>query len=50
MATALISLGLIVIVGLIIRTMHKDKKNGTSCHCGGNCGACHGGDSCQGNK
>lgn len=26
MATALISLGLIVIVGLIIRSMHEDKK------------------------
>ena len=48
MATVLISLGLIAVVALIIRSMHNDKKNGKACHCGANCGACSKG--CHGQK
>ena len=40
MATVLISLGLIAVVALIVRSMYNDKKNGKPCHCGANCGAC----------
>ncbi len=29
-------------VVLIIRSMRKDKKNGKSVQCGGDCGKCHG--------
>lgn len=39
--TILIGLVLILIVGLVIRGMIRDKKAGKS-SCGGNCGACGG--------
>ncbi|MGN0298562.1 MAG: FeoB-associated Cys-rich membrane protein [Lachnospiraceae bacterium] len=34
---------ILVLVGLVIRSMIRDKKNGVSLHCGGNCKNCHGG-------
>lgn len=33
---------LVLIVGLIIRSMIKDKKAGKSVHCGGDCKNCSG--------
>ena len=35
--------GMIVVglVALAVRSMVKDKKNGKSLHCGGDCGHCH---------
>ena len=42
MGTFIVGAALVVIVGLIIRKMIKDKKNGNS-HCDGNCGNCGGG-------
>ena len=44
--TIVVLLVVILIVGLVLRSMHKDKKAGKS-SCGGNCGACGGcGGSC----
>ena len=40
--TILISLVLLAVVALIIRSMVHDKKQGKS-SCGGNCAACRGG-------
>ncbi len=45
-ATILISLVLIAIVAIIIRSIVKDKKKGKSL-CGGNCGHCPMGGSCH---
>ena len=39
MATFLVGAGLLAVVGLIIRSMIRDKKNGKS-SCGGSCGSC----------
>ncbi len=41
MGTVVVSVVLILIVGAIIRTMIKDKKNGKS-SCGGDCSHCRG--------
>ena len=38
--TILISLVLLAVVALIIRSMMRDKKQGRS-SCGGNCAGCH---------
>lgn len=42
MGTVLVGLILAGIVALIIRSMIRDKKNGKSIHCGGNCKYCGG--------
>ena len=46
LSTILITLVLIVIVGLVIRSMVRDKKNGKT-SCGGNCGGCSGCSACH---
>ena len=43
------NLSTIVIMGLIIRSMVRDKKNGKS-SCGGNCGGCSGCSACHPTK
>lgn len=43
MGTVLVSLALAAIVACIIRSMIRDKKNGKSIHCGGDCQYCKGG-------
>lgn len=42
MGTVIVLLVLGVIVALIIRSMIKDKKNGKSTSCGGDCSRCKG--------
>ena len=49
LSTIVITLVLIVIVGLILRSMVRDKKNGKS-SCGGNCGSCGGCSACHPTK
>lgn len=41
MGTIVVGAILVIVVGLIIRKMYKDKKNGKG-SCGGNCGKCGG--------
>lgn len=48
MGTVLVSLILAGIVAWIIRSMIRDKKNGKSIHCGGNCKYC--GGNCRHNE
>lgn len=40
MGTIVVAAILAGVVALIIRSMIKDKKNGKSLHCGGECGHC----------
>ena len=40
MGTFIVGGVLAVIIGLIIRSMVRDKKNGKSLQCGGNCQNC----------
>lgn len=42
MGTVIVLLGLIAVVGLVIRSMVKDKKAGKSLQCGQNCKHCSG--------
>lgn len=42
MGTAIVIIGLGVVVALIIRSMVKDRKNGRSVSCGGDCSRCKG--------
>jgi hypothetical protein len=42
MGTAIVLLVLAAIVALIVRSMIKDRKNGKSPTCGGDCGKCRG--------
>jgi hypothetical protein len=42
MGTVFVGLILAVVVGLIIRSMIMDKKNGKSLQCGGDCKHCGG--------
>ena len=42
MATFLVGAGLLALVGLIIRSMIRDKKNGKSLQCGCDCSKCKG--------
>lgn len=42
MGTAIVLLALIGVVGLVIRSMVKDKKSGKSLQCGQNCKNCGG--------
>ena len=42
MGTAIVLIILLVVVSLVIRSIIKDKKNGKSKTCGGDCKNCHG--------
>lgn len=42
MGTVLVLVVLLVVVGLIVRGMVRDRKQGKS-SCGGDCASCHGG-------
>lgn len=42
MGTVIVSVILAGVVGLIIRSMVRDKKNGKSIQCGGDCRHCGG--------
>lgn len=42
MGTLVVGLALIGVVGLIIKGMIRDKKNGKSLQCGGDCSQCGG--------
>lgn len=42
MGTFIVGLLLVVVVGLVIRSMVRDKKNGKSIQCGGDCKYCGG--------
>lgn len=42
MGTFIVGAVLLVIVGLIVKSMVHDKKNGKSIQCGGDCGKCGG--------
>ncbi|HBO03356.1 MULTISPECIES: FeoB-associated Cys-rich membrane protein [Lachnospira] len=41
MGTVVVAAVLVCVVGLILKGMHKDKKNGRS-SCGGDCSSCGG--------
>ncbi len=41
-ATAMVGIVLIAIVAVVIKTMIKDRKNGKSLQCGGDCSKCRG--------
>lgn len=43
MGTAVVGGALVLIVAVIIRKMIRDKKNGKSIQCGGDCKHCGGG-------
>lgn len=42
MGTAVVLIGIIIIISLVVRSMIKDKKAGKSVVCGGNCKHCGG--------
>ncbi|MBO5522103.1 MAG: FeoB-associated Cys-rich membrane protein [Roseburia sp.] len=42
MGTLVVGLALLAVVVLIVRSMIKDKKNGKSLQCGGDCSHCGG--------
>lgn len=42
MGTVVVGIGVLGVVGLIIRSMVRDKKNGKSIQCGGDCKHCGG--------
>lgn len=42
MGTAVVALIILALVVLVIWSMRRDKKQGKSPICGGNCSACHG--------
>lgn len=42
MGTLIVGLALLALVVLIVRSMIKDKKNGKSLQCGGDCSHCGG--------
>lgn len=42
MGTFVVGLALLAVVVLIVRSMIKDKKNGKSLQCGGDCSHCGG--------
>lgn len=42
MGTVIVFLGLVTVVGLVIRSMVKDKKAGKSLQCGQDCKHCSG--------
>lgn len=42
MATVIVTAVLIIMAGMAVRKMIKDKKNGKSIQCGGDCSRCGG--------
>lgn len=42
MGTVIVALLLAGVIGLVVRSMIKDKKNGKSIQCGGDCKHCGG--------
>lgn len=42
MGTAIVAVILLMVIGLIIRSMVRDKKSGKSLQCGGDCSRCGG--------
>ncbi len=42
MGTIIVAIGLLTVVGFIIKSMVKDKKAGKSLHCGNDCKHCGG--------
>lgn len=42
MGTLVVGLSLLAVVALIIKSMIRDKKNGKSLQCGGDCSHCGG--------
>ena len=42
MSTVIVGIGVLSVVALIIRSKIKDKKNGKSIQCGGDCKNCSG--------
>ncbi len=42
MGTWIVGIALAVVVGLVIRSMIRDKKKGKSIQCGGDCSHCGG--------
>lgn len=42
MGTIIVGLILAAVIALAVRSMIKDKKNGKSLQCGGDCSHCHG--------
>jgi hypothetical protein len=51
LGTALVLIILALIIGLIVFSMVKDKKQGkSSCSCGGSCGCCPNSAACHGSK
>lgn len=44
MATLLVGIVLVLIVALAVRSMIKDRRNGKSVQCGGDCSHCPGHD------
>ena len=42
MGTFVVGAALLMAVALIVRKMIRDKKNGKSCSCGGDCSRCKG--------
>ena len=42
MGTVVVAAALVLVIGLAVRSMSKDKKNGQSLQCGGDCKHCGG--------
>ena len=42
MGTVVVTAALVLVIGLAVRSMIKDKKNGKSLQCGGDCKHCGG--------
>ncbi|MCI7739672.1 MAG: FeoB-associated Cys-rich membrane protein [Lachnospiraceae bacterium] len=42
MGTVVVAAALVLVIGLAVRSMIKDKKNGKSLQCGGDCKHCGG--------
>lgn len=42
MGTVVVAAALVLVIGLAVRSMIKDKKNGKSLQCGGDCKHCDG--------
>ena len=47
MGTVVVAAALVLVIGLAVRSMIKDKKNGKSL-CGGKCSCCPNGCACHG--
>lgn len=42
MGTAIVAVILLIVIGLVIRSMVRDKRSGKSLQCGGDCSRCGG--------